>query len=184
MNEERYYGHQKEGYNYDDVSKKSEESFMALKCGWTRKEIISYVKSRMKEVGLKIKDEGFIKYDRSRAQRHYAAHFRGSYENATHFYKELEDYIVSDKVYGFIVEGKDAVKIGRQLIDPKEHEDEAKKAMTIRVIIPKILGLKEDKTSNVMHASDNAKSAQEEIAIYKELRAEYKKAYEQDRDKQ
>ena len=53
-------------------------------------EVISYVKEVIESLELEIKDSAFIKYEVEDAQKHYAEQFRGSYENAKGFYKELE----------------------------------------------------------------------------------------------
>lgn len=119
--------------------------------------VISYVKAMIKEAGLTIKESAFINYTRADAQIHYAEHFRGSYENAKGFYMELEDYITSDKVYGMIIEGEDAIAKLRSVIK------------VIRVEVPKMLNEEPRMTENVMHGSDKSESAEAEIALFKRL---------------
>lgn len=123
--------------------------------------VISLVKERIYELELDIKDEGFVKYDVKDAQNHYAEHFRGSYENAKGFYKELEDYITSDKAYGMVVYGEDAISAMRAAI--KE----------IRKEVPAMLGEEPRMTENVIHGSDCEESAEKEIALFNNLKRKY-----------
>ena len=120
--------------------------------------VINHVTSIIKELGLEIKDSSFIKYSVSDAQKHYAEHFRGSYENAKGFYKELENYITSDKAYGMIVSGEDAITTMRTLI--KE----------LRQTIPAMIGEEPRMTENVLHGSDCEESVLNEIAIFHSLK--------------
>ena len=119
--------------------------------------VIAYVKEMIKEAELEIKEEAFINYTREDAQIHYAEHFRGSYENAKGFYMELEDYITSDKVYGMVVEGEEAISKLRSVIK------------VVRIAVPKMLNEEPRLTENVMHGSDCKESADNEIAIFRRL---------------
>lgn len=119
--------------------------------------VIELVKSEAKKAGMTIVKEKFVKYSKLDAQLHYAEHFRGSYENAKGFYKELEDYITSDKAYGMVMVGEDAIKTMRAII--KE----------LRVTIPAMLGEQPRMTENVLHGSDCEESARREIAIFNQL---------------
>ena len=120
-------------------------------------EVISYVKTIMGELGLEIKEESFIQYTRADAQVHYAEHFRGSYENAKGFYQELEDYITSDKAYGMVVEGEDAIARMRAAIK------------VIRSYVPAMLNEEPRMTENVIHGSDSEASAEAEIKLFRKL---------------
>lgn len=137
--------------------------------------VIDYVKERLTNAGLKIEAEAEIKYDRATAQKHYAEHFRGSYENAKGFYKELEDYIVSDKAYGMKVVGDDAIATIRGLVGSTIKIDKETGAQilpaegTIRYEVPIMLGEKHGMTENVIHASDSEESATRELELFAEL---------------
>ena len=120
-------------------------------------QVIEHVTSIIKELGLEIKDSSFIKYSITDAQKHYAEHFRGSYENAKPFYKELENYITSDKAYGMVITGEDAITTMRELIKRLRQE------------IPAMIGEEPRKTENVLHGSDCEESAQKEIKIFHSL---------------
>lgn len=134
-------------------------------------------KSAFENVGLEIVEEGFFEMTRSDVQVHYPHHFKGSYENAKPFYKELEDYAVSGRWYGMVIKGKNASAIARKLVDPKEHVDEMAKEATLRIYIPKVLGRKPDMTKNIIHASDSAKNGAAEVARYRAMRARYIKEH-------
>ena len=121
-------------------------------------EVIEFVKGKIEELDLEIKDSSFVKYSVADAQKHYAEHFRGSYENAKGFYQELEDYITSDKAYGMVVYGEDSISRMRTVI--KE----------IRVVVPQMLNEEPRMTENVIHGSDCSESAENEISIFNKLK--------------
>ena len=138
--------------------------------------VIDYVKTRLtEELGLTIEKEAFVKYDRTTAQKHYAEHFRGSYENAKGFYKELEDYITSDVTYGMKVSGEDVIAKVRSItgstikIDKETGAEILPAQGTIRYEVPIMLGEKHGMTENVLHASDKPESAEAELEIFEEL---------------
>ena len=117
-------------------------------------EVIDLVKKEAVNAGMQIVDEKFIKYSVANAQKHYAEHFRGSYENAKSFYKELEDYITSDKAYGMVMVGENAITTMRTIIK------------RLRLEVPAMLGEEPRMTENVLHGSDCVESANNEIAIF------------------
>ena len=121
--------------------------------------VISLVKEETLKLGLKIEKAKFVKYGIKEAQAHYAEHFRGSYENAKGFYKELEDYITSDKAYGMIITGEDAISKMRAVIK------------VLRLQVPQMLGQEPRMTENVLHGSDCKESAEREIAIFNKMPA-------------
>lgn len=124
--------------------------------------VIGEIKGRLKLNGLEIVDEAYIKYDKARARRHYAEHA------GKDFYPNLETYITSDKAYGMIVEGENAIALIRQIVGATKNPAVG----TIRHDIPQYLGLEERVTQNVVHASDKPESAKVEIEIFKELSKE------------
>lgn len=146
------------------------------------KNVIDYVKARLtEELGLTIEKEAVVKYDRKNAQKHYAEHFRGSYENAKGFYKELEDYITSDVAYGMKVSGEDVIAKVRSItgstikVDKETGAEILPAQGTIRYEVPIMLGEKHGMTENVLHASDKPESAVAELAIFEELASAYEK---------
>lgn len=149
-------------------------SYVMVKPGFANNQkVVDYVKQRLQDAGLEIQAEKQIRYTREIAQKHYAEHFRGSYENAKGFYKELEDYIVSDVAYGMKVVGEDAIAKIRELVGStmkiKDDEVILPAQGTIRHDVPVMLGQEHNMTKNVIHASDCEQAAQNELAIFEEL---------------
>ena len=54
-----------------------------------KQDVIELVKKEAKEAGMEILREKFVMYTKELAQKHYAEHFRGSYETAKGFYLGL-----------------------------------------------------------------------------------------------
>ncbi|MBE5738961.1 MAG: hypothetical protein E7354_04465 [Clostridiales bacterium] len=123
-------------------------------------EVIALVKSEAEKAGMQILREKFVKYTVELAQKHYAEHFRGSYENAKGFYLNLENYITSGRAYGMVMEGENAIEEMRTIIK------------RLRAEIPPI---SDDPnvniTKNVLHGSDCVESAENEIAIFDSMTA-------------
>lgn len=118
-------------------------------------EVIELVKKEAKEAGMEILREKFVKYSKETAQKHYAEHFRGSYENAKSFYLGLEEYITSGRAYGMVMEGEDSITTMRTIIK------------RLRTIVPPVSDDPEvNITKNVLHGSDCVESAENEIAIF------------------
>ncbi len=153
-----------------------EKSYVMIKPGFANNpEVIDYVKNRLQEIGLTVVSGDFKYYSTEKAQDHYAEHFRGSYENAKPFYKELEEYITSDKIYGMEVVGENAITkireaVGSTIKIDKETGNQILPAKgTIRYEVPVMLGETHQMTQNVIHASDSPEAAERELAIFKTL---------------
>ena len=82
------------------------------------------------------------------------------------FYNELEDYIVSDKAFGMIVEGEDVIKRVRFIVNGPE---KAPMPGSIRYDIPRLMGRDLDITKNVIHASDKPESEEVEEKLFRSL---------------
>ena len=118
-------------------------------------EVIELVKKEANAAGMEILREKFVNYSIELAQKHYAEHFRGSYENAKGFYKGLEDYITSGRAYGMVMEGENAIETMRAIIK------------RLRAVVPPVSNDPEvNMTKNVLHGSDCEASATNEIAIF------------------
>lgn len=121
--------------------------------------VIEEVKSRLKKAGLKIEECGFVHYDKKHARKHYAEHVKKD------FYPPLEEYITSNKAYGMIVSGEDAIARIRQMVGSTSNPAKG----TIRADIPAKMGIEVQTRENVVHASDSTKSAEKEIRLFREL---------------
>ena len=153
-----------------------EKSFVMVKPKFAdNKTVVEYVKQRLTNAGLTIINGAYKKYSISKAQEHYAEHFRGSYENAKPFYKTLEEYITSGTVYGMEVVGENAIAKIRELVGSTIKYDKETGAEilpakgTIRYEVPLMLNEPHNITQNVIHASDSPEAAERELAIFKTL---------------
>ena len=153
-----------------------EKSFVMIKPRFANNQkVIDYVKEKLTNAGLKIISEEFKKYSIENAQKHYAEHFLGSYENAKPFYKNLENYITSDKVYGMEIHGENAIKTIRELVGStiKTNKETGEKILpakgTIRYEVPILLNEEHGITENVIHASDSPEAAERELNIFKNM---------------
>ena len=122
-------------------------------------EVITEVKKRILAAGLKIEKEGFVKYDCDHAKMHYEAHV------LKYFYPNLEKYITSDKIYGMIITGENAIAKVRELVGATKNPEPG----TIRYDIPTMLNIPVRVTENVIHASDSSDAEEKEIAIFNDL---------------
>ncbi len=139
-----------------------EKSYVMVKPEFANyRDIINEIRARLIKNGLSIIKEGYVQYDEKSAKRHYAEHV------GKDFYPELEKYITSDKAYGMIVGGENAIAKIRLLVGATKNPAEG----TIRYDIPKELGLPLRVTQNVVHASDSENSAKKEIEIFENILA-------------
>lgn len=108
--------------------------------------------SRIEQKGFKIVAMKMIQVDEDMAGKLYAEH------KAKPFFKGLVSFITSSPSIAMVVEGKEIIKVLRQMIgktDPKEAS-----LGTIRG------DFAIDKGKNIVHASDSEKSAKREIALF------------------
>lgn len=138
-----------------------ERSYVMIKPGFANYDwVVKEVRNRLERVGLSIVCSGYVRYTTGDAKQHYAEHIAKS------FYPELEAYIVSDKAFGMVVEGENAIKVVRYLVNGPE---KAPCMGSIRYDIPKMLGQELDITKNVIHASDKPESAEFEEKLFRTL---------------
>lgn len=138
-----------------------EKSYVMIKPEFANEEwIVDEVGKRIKDAGLDIIASGYIRYDKTAARVHYAEHLEKS------FYPELEGYIVSDVAFGMIVQGDDAIKRIRMIVNGPEKKPTPG---SIRYDIPTKMGKELDITKNVIHASDKPESEMVEELVFKAL---------------
>ena len=121
--------------------------------------VVEEVERRLTNAGLKIEEAHYVNYDVDHARQHYAEHIGKG------FYPDLEKYITSDKAFGMIVSGENAIATIRTLAGSTKNPAEG----TIRYDIPFFLHLPMRVTENVVHSSDSVESAKREIAIFEDL---------------
>ena len=141
-------------------NKKVSRGYLMVKPWYAEnEEVIDMVKTRALEEGLSIVKARFVKYDELSAREHYIEHV------GKPFFPKVITYITSGKVYGMIVEGKDAIKKIRKICGSTKDPEKG----TLRYDVPKKLGIEIRVTENVVHASDSEEAAEREIAIFESL---------------
>ncbi|MGF3522899.1 MAG: nucleoside-diphosphate kinase [Candidatus Bathyarchaeia archaeon] len=129
-----------------------EKTFIMLKPSAVTRGLIGNILTRLENRGLKIVALKMVQLTAETAAKLYAVH------QGKPFYDSLIAYVTSAPVVALVAEGEDAVKVTRKLVgntNPKEAEPG-----TIRGDLAMIT------TKNVIHASDSAENAQNEISIF------------------
>lgn len=129
-----------------------EKTFIMLKPSAVTRGIIGNILTRLENRGLKIVALKMVQLTAETAGKLYVVH------HGKPFYDSLIAYVTSAPVVALVAEGEDAVKVTRKLVgntNPKEAEPG-----TIRGDLAMIT------TKNVIHASDSAENAQNEISIF------------------
>lgn len=145
----------------------SEISYTMVKPDYANsKDVITMVRARILKAGFKIIAEGYIKYDKSAARKHYSDHIEKP------FYPTLEKYITSDLAYGMIVAGENVV----DTIHSPDFMGSTKNPQqgTVRFEGLKIMGYLDrdpriNGTENVAHSSDSFEAAHKESEIFLKL---------------
>jgi nucleoside-diphosphate kinase len=129
-----------------------ERTLVLIKPDGVQRGLVGEILARFERKGLKVVGLRLLHVPREMAERHYAVH-RGK-----PFYPALVEFIVSGPVAAIALEGPDAVATVRRLVGktmPNESEPG-----TIRGDLG-ISGLR-----NLIHASDAAGTAQDELALW------------------
>ena len=129
-----------------------ERSLVLIKPDAIQRGLAGEIVTRLERRGLKIVAMKMLHMDKTLAQRHYAIHKDKA------FFNKLVDFITSSPIIAIVFQGKDAVEIIRQTMG--ETDPVKAKAGTIRGDF----GL--DIQHNLIHGSDSAKNASEEINLF------------------
>ena len=129
-----------------------ERTFVMVKPDGVKRGLIGEVIKRIERKGLKIVAMKMIEISRDLAERHYAEH------REKPFFNNLIDYITSGPVVAMVVEGKEAVKVVRNLVGATNPVEAS--PGTIRGDFAMDIG------RNVVHASDSLESAEREISLF------------------
>ena len=137
-----------------------EKCYVMVKPGFTKNEIIYDTINAIKEKGIKLVDFSFIKYDDECARIHYIE------KSGKPYVQELIDYISSDKSYGMVFEGENALQVCRETVEELRHTLKDK------------YHLKTDVMRNILHCSSKTKvgntmlalDTQRELALYHYLK--------------
>ncbi len=129
-----------------------ERTFVMVKPDGVHRGFIGEIISRLERKGLKIVGMKMTKISTELAKEHYAEH------KEKPFFNNLVDFITSGPVVAMVVEGKNAIKVVRNLVGATNPAEAA--PGTIRGDF----GL--DVGRNIVHASDSPSSAEREISLF------------------
>jgi len=94
-----------------------ERTFVMVKPDGVQRGLIGKIISRLERKGLKIVAMKMMKIEESLAEEHYVEH------KEKPFFKDLIGYITSGPVVAMVIEGKEAIKVVRDLVgktNPRE----------------------------------------------------------------
>ena len=129
-----------------------EQTLVLLKPDAVQRGLIGALLARLETRGLKIVALRMLQMDQARAQRHYAVH------EGMPFYRGLVEFITAGPIVAMVLEGRNAVEVVRQTMGVT---DSAKAALgTIRGDYGLDIG------RNLIHGSDSAETAVEEIRLF------------------
>ena len=130
----------------------SERTFVIVKPDAVQRGLVGEIIARFERRGLKLKGLRMLQVDRALAGEHYAVH------KDRPFFADLIDFITSSPVVVMLVEGKDAIRMVRNMVgatNPVEAEPGS-----IRADFGSDIG------RNLVHASDGPETAAEETALW------------------
>ena len=130
----------------------NERSFIMVKPDAVQRGLIGQILSRFESSGLKIIAMKFINVTNELAENHYAIH------KGKPFYDKLVKFITSSPVVSLVVEGLNAVNVGRKLVGATDPFNS--NPGTIRGDFGLDIG------RNLVHASDSVENAKIEINVY------------------
>lgn len=107
-------------------------------------QIIEDVKSSLSGLNVEIKFSGFTIFNKEEAKEHYIRKKEKS------FFDDLVDYISSDKVYGMIIEGDNAICQCRELTEKLRHSLKLKYFKSLN-------DESKDLMRNIIHCTDKDK---------------------------
>jgi nucleoside-diphosphate kinase len=131
---------------------KMERTFVMLKPDAIQRGVCGEIISRFERRGLKIVAMKMMQIPKELAEKHYAEH------KGKKFYDGLIAYITSGPVIAMVIEGKNAVKLVRDMMG-KTNPQESQPG-TIRADYAIDLG------RNIIHGSDSLQSAEREISLF------------------
>lgn len=129
-----------------------ERTLVIVKPDGVQRGLIGPILSRLESRGLKLVGLKFLQVSEGLAQRHYAIH------RDKPFFQDLVSFITSSPVVVAVFEGPKAVAVVRSMLGATDPAQSA--PGTIRGD----WGL--DTIHNLLHASDSAENAQQEVALW------------------
>ncbi len=124
-----------------------EKCYVMVKPGFTDSKMIKRVIEVLESKGVKMVDFAYINYDEEVARLHYTE------KSGKPYFQELVDYLTSDKAFGMIYEGENALVICRNTVEE------------LRKTLPKEFNLKTDVMRNILHCSSKTKVGDEMLTL-------------------
>ncbi|CCQ98479.1 nucleoside diphosphate kinase [[Clostridium] ultunense Esp] len=144
-----------------------ERTFVMIKPDGVQRGLIGEILSRFERKGFKLVAAKFFQVPASLAERHYGEH------KEKPFFPELVRFITSSPVFAFVLEGKDVVRVVREMMGKTNPADAL--PGTIRGDYGLSIGM------NIIHGSDSPESAAREISLW--FKEEELTSYEKDLEK-
>lgn len=113
----------------------TENCLVLLKPTFAKEDLIKFVRKEILNLHFKIVKEGFAKYDDEASRIHYID------KASCPYYMELVNYLSSDNVYGYVVEGEEAIDSCREKVEELRKE-----------MIP-VFNLKTTIMKNILHCT-------------------------------
>ena len=125
---------------------------MMIKPDAVQRGLIGEIIKRIEQTGLKIVAMKFLQVSNELAARHYEVH------KERPFYPKLVEFITSSPAVAMVVEGLNAVEVGRKLVGATNPKDAS--MGTIRGDFGLEIG------RNLVHASDSVENGKFESSVY------------------
>jgi nucleoside-diphosphate kinase len=129
-----------------------ERTFIAIKPDAVQRGLIGEIITRFERKGLKLVALKLLRVTPELAEQHYGEH------KGKPFYEPLVAFITASPIVAMVWEGRDAVKVGRQLNGATDPENAV--PGTIRFDFGQMA------QRNIVHGSDSVESAEREIHIF------------------
>jgi nucleoside-diphosphate kinase len=129
-----------------------ERTLILIKPDAMRRALAGEILRRFEARGLELRAARLVRVDRELAERHYAVH------REKPFFGELVEFITSGTTLAVVLEGEGAIAVCRMTIGATNPADAAPGSMRgdLALSMP----------DNLVHGSDSAETAAEEIALW------------------
>jgi len=130
----------------------TERTLVLIKPDGVQRLLVGRILTRFEERGLKLAALKLVRVDRSFAERHYAVH-RGK-----PFFDGLLDFITSGPLVALALDGPNAIAVVRSMVGATRPHEAAPGSIRGDLAV--------ETAQNLVHASDAAETAAEELALW------------------
>ena len=130
----------------------TERTLVLIKPDGVQRLFVGRILTRFEERGLKLAALKLVRVDRSFAERHYAVH-RGK-----PFFDGLLDFITSGPLVALALDGPNAIAVVRSMVGATRPHEAAPGSIRGDLAV--------ETAQNLVHASDAAETAAEELALW------------------